>query len=213
LSLDFIIFDLDDTLYPRDTGLMQEIGRRIHVWVCEHLGTSWEEAVALRRDYFRRYGTTLGGLMDRHGVAPEGYLTFVHDIPVEEYLEPNPALVSMLDALPLRRAVYTNATSEYARRVLGAIGVDGQFERVFGIQEVGLCTKASRDGYECVLALLCARGPECIMVEDTVSNLRAAQALGMTTVLVDGDPAPWVDFAVANVLDVEAVVDALLRPA
>ena len=213
MSLDFIIFDLDDTLYPRDTGLMQEIGRRIHVWVCEHLGLTWEEAVALRRDYFRRYGTTLGGLMDKHGVAPEGYLTFVHDIPVGEFVEPNPALVSMLDALPLRRAVYTNATSEYARRVLGAIGVDGQFERVFGIQEVDLYTKASRDGYRRVLALLGTRGPACVMVEDTVPNLRAARALGMTTVLVDGEPAPWVDFAVASVLDVEGVVDALLHPA
>ncbi len=210
MSLEFIIFDLDETLYPRDTGLMQEIGRRIHVWVCEHLGLTWDEAIALRRDYFQRYGTTLSGLIAERDVDSEDYLAFVHDIPVHEYLVPNPARVSMLDASPLRKAVYTNATSEYARRVLGALGVDGQFEGVFGIQEADLRTKSSRDGYQRILALLEILAPACIMVEDTVSNLRAAQALGMTTVLVDGDPAPWVDFTVASVLDVGGVVDGLV---
>jgi putative hydrolase of the HAD superfamily len=209
MALKFIIFDLDDTLYPRSSGLMQEIGGRIQTWVCNHLGLSWEEAIAVRRDYFRRYGTTMGGLIAEHDVDPHNYLVFVHDILVGEYLDPNPTLAAMLDAICLRKAVYTNATSEYAWRVLGALGVADCFEQVIGIEEVGLRNKASRDGYECTLALLGAEGDECIMVEDIVSNLRPAKALGLTTVLVGTESDESVDFVVGGVLEVAQVVNGL----
>ena len=49
-----ILFDLDQTLYPRDCGLQQEVGRRIQAWVCEHLELTWEEGYDVRRDYFVR---------------------------------------------------------------------------------------------------------------------------------------------------------------
>ncbi len=219
MALKFIIFDLDDTLYPRRSGLMQEVGRRIQSWLCNHLGLAWEEAIAVRRDYFHRYGTTMGGLIAEHGVDVHDYLTFVHDFPVEEYLGPNPALAAMLDSISLRKAVYTNATSEYGWRVLRTLGVADRFERVIGIEEVGLRNKPYRDAYETMLALLGAKGPECIMVEDAARNLRPAKALGLTTVLVDVDgsaglaevPGEGVDFIVGSVLEVGQVVRNLVR--
>jgi len=210
MALKFIIFDLDDTLYPRNSGLMQEVGHRIQLWVCNHLGLTWEEAVALRREYFHHYGTTMGGLIAKHDVDVHDYLAFVHDIPVEEYLKPNPALDAMLASIPLRKAVYTNATAEYGWRVLRALGVAGHFECVVGIEEVGLRNKPYRDAYERMLALLGARGPECILVEDAARNLRPAKAMGMTTVLVDAEPDEGVDFVVGNVLEVGQVVNELL---
>jgi putative hydrolase of the HAD superfamily len=151
-----------------------------------------EEAFDVRRDYFSRYGTTLGGLVAEQDVDIHNYLDFVHDIPVESYLGPNPTLAAMLAALPLRKVVYTNATAEYSRRVLRALDVADQFERVIGIEKVGLRNKRYRDAYERVLALLDASGPECIMVEDTAHNLWPAKAVGMTTVLVskDGSTGP-----------------------
>lgn len=206
MALKFIIFDLDDTLYPRNSGLMQEVGHRIQTWLCNQLGLTWEEAVALGREYFHRYGTTMGGLIAKHDVDVRDYLVFVHDIPVEEYLKPNPALDAMLASIPLRKAVYTNATSEYGWRVLRALGVAGHFERVVGIEEVGLRNKPYHDAYETMLALLGARGPECILVEDAARNLRPAKALGMTTVLVDAGTDEGVDFAVGSVLEVGQVV-------
>ena len=212
MALKFIIFDLDDTLYPRNSGLMQEVGRRIQTWVCNHLGLTWEGAIALRREYFHRYGTTMGGLVAKHDVDVHDYLAFVHDIPVEEYLKPNLALDATLTSIPLRKAVYTNATSEYGWRVLRALGVAGHFERVVGIEEVGLRNKPYRDAYERMLTLLGAQGPECILVEDAARNLRPAKALGMTTVLVDAEPDEGVDFVVGNVLEVGQVVSELLEP-
>ena len=219
MGFKFIIFDLDDTLYPRGSGLMQEVGRRIQLWLCNHMGLSWEEAIAVRRDYFRRYGTTMGGLIAEHDMDVHGYLAFVHDIPIENYLDPDLALAAMLDAIPLRKAVYTNATSEYARRVLRALAVVDRFDRVIGIEDVGLRNKIHGEAYEQALALLGVEGSECVMVDDTAHNLWPAKALGLTTVLVSaGSSSEFaevsdrsVDFVVGTVLGVRRVVDDLLR--
>lgn len=218
MSIEFVIFDLDNTLYPRGSGVMEEIGRRIQVWVRDRLNLSWEEATELRQQYLRRYGTTMGGLMVEHGEDVSHYLSFVHDVPIEEYLEPDPALAEMLAQIPLRKVVYTNATSEHGRRVLRALGVADQFERVIGIREVGLCNKISREAYERMLALLDGEAGACIMVEDTPRNLPAAKALGMTTILVEADEDKelggvsehCIDFTVDTVLEVGAVVDRIL---
>ena len=216
MAFKFIVFDLDDTIYPRGSGLMQEVGRRIQLWLCNHVGLAWEDAATMRRDYFLRYGTTLGGLIALHDVDTHEYLGFVHDVPVDEYLASNPALATMLDGIPLRKAIYTNGTSAHGWRVLRALQVSDRFERVIGIEEVSLRNKANSDAYEHVLALLGARGPECIMIEDTVHNLRPAKALGLTTVLVtadgsDGPPGEDVDFVVESVLEVGKIVNDLLR--
>jgi len=228
MALKFIIFDLDDTLYPRNSGPMREVGHRIQLWLYNHLGVSWEGAIAVRRDYFHRYGTTMSGLIVEHDVDVHDYLAFVHDIPVDEYLDSNPALAAMLDSIPLRKVIYTNATSEYGWRVLRALGVADRFEQVIGIEEVGLRNKFHGDAYEQALALLDAEGTECIMVEDIVRNLRPAKALGLTTVLVDADGSTGrsiershcrlaevsdesVDFVVRSVLEVGQVVSNLLR--
>ena len=212
MALKFIVFDLDDTLYPHHNGLMQEVGHRIQTWLRDHLGLTWEEAIALRHQYFRQYGTTMGGLVAEHDVDVHDYLTFVHDVPVEEYLGLDPALAAMLRSIPLRKVVYTNATSAYAWRVLRALGVADQFERVIGVEEVGLRNKINRDAYEQMLAFLGAQGPECIMVEDSARNLWPARALGLMTIWVDAVPdeavqqAHRVDYVVGNVLQVGQVV-------
>jgi putative hydrolase of the HAD superfamily len=209
----FIIFDLDDTLYARESGLMGEVGRRIQTWLCEKMALTWEEAVVLRRKYYHQYGTTLGGLIEEHDVDARDYLVYVHNIPLEAYIAPDPALDAMLAAIPLRRAVYTNATAEYARRVLGVLGVAGHFEDVVGIEDVGLLNKPYQEAYERVLVRLDAWGPECIMVEDSARNLNPAKALGMTTVLVDAPPDWSVDFVVKDVLQVGQVVNEILEDA
>jgi putative hydrolase of the HAD superfamily len=220
MPLELILFDLDETLYPRDSGLLKEVGRRIRLWLCDHLGLTWEQAAIMQRDYFLRYGTTLSGLIAEQQVDATDYLNFVHDIPVEAYLRPNPALATMLAALTLRRAIYTNATQEYSWRVLRALGVSDCFERVISIEDVGLRNKVSLDAYRVALALLGARGDECVMVEDTPRNLQPAKALGMTTILVGTDgsagqiasPGQDVDFVLQDVLDVGRLIQCLLEP-
>jgi len=205
-----LIFDLDETLYPRDAGLMREIGQRIEVWIRRSLGLSPDEAAALRQAYLHKYGTTLGGLLAEHEVDADAYLEFVHDVPVEARLRPDPALAQMLDAIPLHKVVFTNATSEHGWRVLQALGVADRFEQVIGIREMGLHNKPHLEAYRTLLRRLGAQGPACILVDDRAENLRPAKRLGMTTVLVDAAVAEGVDFVVQHVLDVGDLVARLL---
>jgi putative hydrolase of the HAD superfamily len=210
MSFEFIIFDLDNTLYSRDSGVMEEMGRRIQMWLCDRLDLTWQEAIDLRREYLNQHGTTMGGLMTEHTIEVSEYLDFVHDIRIEDYLEPDLALAEMLEAIPLRKVVYTNATSGHGQRVLRALSVVDQFERIIGIEEVGLRNKLNHEAYARMLALLRAEGPACIMVEDSARNLQPAKEMGLTTILVDGKDGEFVDFAVESVLEVGQVVNRLL---
>ncbi|RME32832.1 MAG: pyrimidine 5'-nucleotidase [Thermoflexia bacterium] len=207
-----ILFDLDETLYDRRTGLMEEIGRRITLWLQERLGLNPEEAEGVRKAYVQRYGTTLAGLQAEwpRDVDVEEYLRFVHDVPVEAYLRPDPALASMLAGLPLRRAVFTNSNREHALRVLHALGIAHLFEVIVDIRAVGMCPKPWLDAYRRTLEILGVPGSACILVEDRAVNLRPAKQFGMTTVLVDGEPEEGVDFTVRDILEVGPLVEQLL---
>ncbi len=208
------VFDLDETLYPTSAGLMQDVARRITWWLQTHLGLGPEEASRLREVYIHLYGTTLGGLLaERAGeVDVEDYLAFVHDVPVEAYLRPDPALRAMLTAIPLRRVVFTNSTGEHAARVLNALGIADLFERVVDIRALNFIHKPCLEAYKRLLDLLDAPGPACILIDDRAVNLQPAKQLGMTTVLVNGQPQDGVDFVVSSVLEVGPLVHALLKP-
>jgi putative hydrolase of the HAD superfamily len=214
MPLTFAIFDLYNTLYHRESGLLQEIGHRVQIWVQRHFDLTWDAAGTLRRDYLHRYGTTMGGLIAEHDLDVSDYLHFVHDIPIEEYIAPDPALRQMLERISLRKLVFTNATSAYGQRVLAALGIADCFELVIGIEEVALRNKAYLDAYERMLALVDAEGEDCVMVEDWTKNLKPAKALGMKTILVDAEARPehvpdYVDYTVDTVLAVGDVIERL----
>ncbi len=203
-----LIFDLDETLYPRHAGLMQEIGARILRYLIERLGYSPDQAQAIKVDYFKRYGTTLRGfIIERPDVDPEDYLHFVHDIDLSKYLGPNPALVEMLRALPQRKVIFTNATVEHAQNVLTSLGCADQFERIIDVRAVGFVSKPDPRAYERILDIIGARGDECALIEDNARNLRPAKSLNMTTILVDNSECDDVDYCVRSILEVKNAID------
>jgi putative hydrolase of the HAD superfamily len=207
----FVIFDLDETLYPRQTGLMQEIGVRINRYLTENLHLPQEQANELRKRYYIQHGTALRGLVvERPDVDPEDYLHFVHDVQLADYLQPDPALAEMLRSIPLTRVIFTNATVEHARNVLNILGIADQFADIIDVRRVKYVSKPNAEAYERLLNILQARGDECILIEDAARNLLPGKALGMTTILVDSDDCTEVDYCVPDILDVKKVIDALL---
>jgi putative hydrolase of the HAD superfamily len=211
MELTHILFDLDETLYPRQAGLLAVINRRITLWLQRTYHLSSETAEALRERYFVKYGTTLSGLVAERSIDVEAYLNFVHDVPVADYLLPSSDLAAMLDRIPLRKAIFTNAPLTYGTRVLERLGVIDHFDYLVGIQEVGLRSKPQPEAYQRTLALLDVEPQACILVEDRAQNLPPAKELGMTTILVDADPNDGVDFTVDHVLEVEPLVASLLN--
>ena len=206
----FLILDLDETLYPRSTGLMAEVGRRILLYLTSRMGFGPGEAVDVQKRFFVRYGTTLRGLQIEYQVSADDYLEFVHDIPLEKYIEPAPALDAMLGRTPLPKAIFTNADTAHARRVMEHLGVARHFPVVVDIHAVDFHCKPAPEAYRRLLAILGAPAPACILVEDMARNLRPAREFGMTTVIVDGDKADGVDYAIHDLLDLEALVTQLM---
>jgi putative hydrolase of the HAD superfamily len=178
------IFDLDNCLYPAAAGLFTLIDQRMGAYIQRLLGCDAAEAKRVQKAHFHAHGTTLAGLMAEHGVDPNDFLEDVHAIPLDR-VQCDERLGRLLPRLPGRRFVFTNGDAPYARRVLGAIGVEEHFEDLHDIHASGYRPKPDPHGY----AVLCERFAidpcRALLVDDMVQNLKPAKALGMTTVWVD----------------------------
>jgi putative hydrolase of the HAD superfamily len=188
--MDVLIFDLDNTLYSADTEIFSLIDVRINRYMTEVVGIPAPQVDALRREYWRLYGVTLQGLIRHHGVDPEDYLFYVHDVDVTTRLDPDHALREALATLPQRKAVFTNGSLSHANRVLAALGIEDLFERVYDIRVAAYQPKPFPEPYHAVLAALGATPERCVMIEDSRDNLHTAKKLGMGTVLVGTGQTP-----------------------
>jgi putative hydrolase of the HAD superfamily len=196
----FLVCDLDDTLYSPESGLMRAVGRLIIRYMIERVKLSLQDAQQLKRRYYERFGATMRGLIMHHGVDPEDYLAFVHNLPLEQFIQADPALDAMLAAIPLQKAIFTNATREHAQNVLGILGVSHHFEHIVDVRDFGFNSKPHPDSYQKLLQILDAQPEECILVDDSIHNLAPAKAMGMATVLVGPSQSPGVDVHIENIL-------------
>jgi len=177
------VFDLDNTLYPHHLNLWRQVDVRIRDFIAEFLKVSHEQAFRIQKDYYKRYGTTMRGLMAEHGLNPDDYLEFVHQID-HSPLTPNPALGAALEKLPGRKLILTNGTRKHADAVMKRLEVHGHFEDVFDIIAAELEPKPLAKTYDRFLARHDVDPTRAAMFEDLARNLEAPHALGMTTVLV-----------------------------
>jgi len=205
------LFDLDNTLYPPETGLFGAVDARINEFLARHLGLEAPAADALRSRYHDQYGITLVGLMEEHGTEPHHYLDFVHEIAVGDYLEPDPELRALVAALPGRRSIFTNGSRRHALAVLAALGLEGLFEEIFDIVALGFRPKPEPATYRAVLARLGATPARTVLLDDLERNLAPAREIGMRTVLVGvRGPAPGADFAIGSLRELPAILPRLL---
>jgi putative hydrolase of the HAD superfamily len=177
------VFDLDNTLYPHHLNLWQQVDERIRSYIAEFLKVPPDEAFRLQKDYYKRYGTSMRGLMTEHGMAPDDFLDFVHQID-HSPLEPNPALGAVIEKLEGRKLILTNGTRQHADAVLARLALDNHFDAVFDIVAAELEPKPSPLTYDRFLAEHGVDPKRAAMFEDLARNLAVPHALGMTTVLV-----------------------------
>ena len=177
------VFDLDNTLYPPSARLFDQIEVKMTDYVMRVAGVDEAEANRLREAYWREYGTTLAGLMERHDADPHPYLHEVHEIDVS-HLTHDPALADAIAALPGRKIVYTNGSRGHADNVLAARGLSDLFDARYGVEDADFAPKPRRDAFEKVFATdgLAAEG--AVMVEDDLRNLVAPREMGMKTLWV-----------------------------
>lgn len=187
--VDSWVFDLDNTLYPAECHLFQQIDAKMTDFIRLTVRVDQAEARRLQKHYYVKYGTTLSGLMIEHNTPPDEFLDFVHDID-HSVVPANAGLRAAIEALPGRRYIFTNGSVAHADKVLGRIGLLGLFDDVFDIRAADWTPKPHVATYEKFLAATAVRPRRSAMFEDLAHNLEAAHALGMTTVLV-AQEAPW----------------------
>ncbi len=177
------VFDLDNTLYPPEARLFDQIEVLMTRFVMQALDVDHATANHLRDHYWKKYGTTLAGLMRERGVDPGPYLTDVHDISLD-HLARNPDLRASIRALPGRKVIYTNGPEYHARRVTEALGLSGIFDAIYGVEQANFHPKPEARAFATIFALDGLDPAKAAMFEDDARNLKVPAALGMKTVLV-----------------------------
>ena len=185
-----IFFDLDDTLYPSSTGLWTAIKERMNDYMRAHLSIPENEIPKLREKYFLQYGTTMRGLQAHHNIDAREFLAYVHDLPLKNYLTPNPIQRSIIASLPTRKLIFTNADMPHAQRVLAALELGDLFQTIVDVNAVAPYCKPMPESFDIAMK---ASGEtdssRCVMIDDLVRTTRAAREAGMCSILYGAAPA------------------------
>lgn len=200
------IFDLDNTLHDASVHVFPQMNRAMTAYVQNALGLDEAAAGALRVDYWRRYGATLLGLMRHHGTDPRHFLLETHRFAhLEQILRKEPGLRQTLRRMRGRRIVFSNAPAHYAHAVLKALRIGDLFDDVVSIEHTRFRPKPDAYGFLRLLRRHRLAASQCIMVEDTLDNLRTAKKLGMRTVWVSrAHNAPaYVDVRVRSIRELQ----------
>jgi putative hydrolase of the HAD superfamily len=188
-DIDTWVFDLDNTLYPPEIRLFDQIEARMVAYVMQELGVSEREADRLRAVYWESHGTTLAGLMDHHGINPQRFMVDVHDIDFS-VLPADPTLRTRIAALPGRKIIYTNGSAPYAENVLEGRGLSGLFDAIYGVEDAGWRPKPEQAAFDKVFGTDGFQHDRAVMFEDEARNLEVPHTMGLRTVHVAPAPAP-----------------------
>jgi putative hydrolase of the HAD superfamily len=198
------LFDLDNTLHDADAHIFPRLGHAMREYIGRLLNLDEAQAGELRMRYRKRYGATLLGLMRHHGVDPRDFLRQTHQFhDLASMVVAERGLKAMLERLPGRKIIFSNAPLHYARRILAITGIGGCFDAIYSIERLRFRPKPSTQSFLRLLRAERLAAHTCIMVEDSLPNLRTAKRLGMTTVWVHPGTRrpPCADVRVASVLD------------
>ena len=178
------IFDLDNTMYDINLGLFKKISNRITDFIMSKYSLDIDQAKKIQKEYYLKYGLTLRGLIVEKKLEPEEFLDYVHDVEHPE-LEKNDQLISKIRLLEGKKIIFTNATSNHAKKILKILELEHDFDQIIDIKDLEYIPKPDKRSYKKLLECLNLNKEnldKTIFFEDTVKNLIPAKELGITTV-------------------------------
>lgn len=213
MNFEAVFFDLDDTLYPSTSGIWQAIGVRMDKYIMQTLNIPPEGVQSLRENLFREYGTTFRGLSLLYGIDAHHFLEYVHDIPLNQYLRPDIALIDTMSYYPGRNIIFTNANQMHAERVISILGLEGVFSDIIDIMQVHPHCKPMAEAYEKAILISGISDPRnCVMIDDSARNLKTARDMGFFTIQVGTETrSPYADAAILSLADLPDVIPAEIR--
>lgn len=183
-----LLVDLDETVYPSASGVWEAIAIRMNRFMEERLQFNPAEVPHIRKRLYQEYGTTLRGLQMTYHVDEHEFIDFVHDIPIDDLLEPDPLLKEVLAQYPQRKIIFTNADRKHAGRVLNRLGISGCFDGIIDIYDISPYCKPMVEAFQAAVRQAGVTHPQqCVFIDDSPRNLSAAYTQGMYTIQV-GQP-------------------------
>jgi len=183
-----IFFDLDNTLYPRDSGIWEAIGDRIDLYIKDKLHIDEIKIPAIRNYCRENHGTTLMGLKSLYDIDALDYLNFVHDVDLTTILVDDGQLKVLLDSLPQRKIIFTNSDKFHAKRVLNYFGVLGIFDEIIDVLTTIPYVKPQPEAFTKALSTVGLSSAEgCVFIDDMIENVEQGNEQGFLSILI-GDP-------------------------
>ncbi|WP_442593858.1 pyrimidine 5'-nucleotidase [Parapusillimonas sp. JC17] len=209
------LFDLDNTLHDCSKGIFSAIDGAMSRAVASSLQLSAQDADVLRKEYWRRYGATVIGMVRHHGIKADTFLHLSHDFDVASLVHSEYGLARKLRRLNGHKILLTNAPTEYARTVLKTLGILHHFDGIWTIEHMALQgrirPKPSPGLMKQVLARLRVPARRVVLVEDTLRNLKSARQAGMRTVHVYHPGTPFSALHAGRALYVDVRVNSVGR--
>ena len=190
------LFDLDNTLHDASHAIFPAINRNMNALIARVLESeqkpSHPDAVNdVRIGYWQRYGATLLGMMRHHAVRSEEFLRDAHQFEnLTQMIRAERGSARLLRRLPGRKILLTNAPASYAHAVVRHLGLHRHFADHLPIESMVVHRQLRPKPSRLLLRRLLARegisARRCVLVEDTLDNLKSASSLGLRTVWFTG---------------------------
>jgi len=211
LSIKYLIFDLDNTLYSPDSGLLNQIDRNIELFLTQKFQLPPSEITEIRHQYWINYGTTLEGLIRHHQICPEEYFQCTYDVNVGDFLTNDFRLQQMLQEIDLPKVIFSNSPKYHVNKVLQELGIGNCFSKVYDIIFCEYQGKPNLTSYQRVLADLNITPAECIFVDDTLSNIEGASSLGITSIWINPSDEQQTEWSLTDIYELPKLIAEILE--
>jgi len=211
-----LLFDLDNTLYPKSCGLSAQVSQRITQYMSKILQLPEDEVDKVRNHYYKTYGLTLKGLMQHHDVDINNYLDYVHGgLDLKSHIGTDEKLHTILNNVrkDIKKVIFTNSDLPHSNRILKTLGIDDQFDATLDYLEMRDFSKPHPVSYKMAMEKAGTTDPfGCVFFDDVVDNLVAAKKAGMITVLVGATTPstdPSVDYTINEIHEFQSIFPEL----
>ncbi|MDO9545255.1 MAG: pyrimidine 5'-nucleotidase [Pelolinea sp.] len=180
-----IFFDLDNTLYSKESGVWEAISERINIFIETILKIDGDKVQEVRTYCRQNYATSLQGLKSLYQINDDEYLEFVHDIDFAKILSDDENLSALLSSLPQRKIIFTNSDSLHANKVLNVLGIRSYFDLIIDVISVRPFVKPHEEAFHKALLIAGLKSSNgCVFVDDIIENIEQASNLGFLSILI-----------------------------
>lgn len=206
MSYQYLIFDLDNTLYPKESGLLNQVNKQIDQFISLKLKIPTLKIPQLRQEYWKKYGTTLGGMVAYHRIDPDEYINYAYNVKITDFLTPDPGLVKVLAGINIKKVIFSNSPLNYVEDVLKVLQIRDLFEKIYDIRFCGYLGKPNLSSYFKVLADLKVEGKECLFIDDTPVNVLGAEAAGIDSVLLENNSVDGIKWRISSLMELPELI-------